>query len=313
MNNRTSRKRLFSTTGLFGLLLAAQIIVLAQGGFKAGDKVSASPSMLKDEKYYRDCTVVKFDTSSNAYILDCDGTEYAVPSSYVRAAKNPAKDEPAPVDKPNVPNPDPPANGTNASGEFKVGDRVMASVSGLKADEYYRPCTITSLLKDNAYGLRCDPHHGQPSMDFSVRPEWVKAAGNIGPAPKIECPFYKNYAKVSENAPPSAEVFKSVIFHHKQSVSDFYDFGLTFLDFGMGAAFTNVSVGRGRLLVDAARLGAKIYPVKSQELMCQKSSTITRRWVREIEYACFKDELDRWVCRNGAPRDLEPPTSIPNN
>ena len=43
--------------------------------------------MLKDDKYYRACTVVKFDETAKAYNLNCDGTEYGVPPAYVRAAK----------------------------------------------------------------------------------------------------------------------------------------------------------------------------------------------------------------------------------
>jgi len=311
MKDIKSRKTLFFSIVFFGLLLVTQ--VLAQGGFKPGDKVMASPSMLKDEKYYRACTVVKFESSANAYILDCDGAEYAVPVAYIRVAKNTDKKAPAPVNEPNDAKPGATANeAATKGGQIKVGDRVMASVNGLKDEKYYRPCTVTSELKDNAYGLRCDPYNGQPRMDFSVRPEWIKAAGNIPPAPVVKCAFYKNYPKVTQNSPASAAVFKSVIFHYKESTSDFYDFGLTFLDFGMGKAFKNVVTGR-RLLVDSAPVGATIYPVKTQELMCQKSSTITRRWVREIEYACFKDELNEWVCRGGAPKDLEQPTSIPNN
>lgn len=303
---------------LFRLLLLVFLISLpaitAQGQipqFKAGDRVLASPSMLKDEKYYRPCTVVKFDRSANVYLLDCEGTEYAVTPDYVRAAKSQTsseENEPAVVEKPkgNKAKPD------DSAGQFKVGDRVLASVTGLKGDKYYQPCTVIRELKDNSYGLRCDPHNGQPVMEYSVRPEWIKAWEKATPEPlPAECPFNKNYGKVSNKAVASAELFKSVIFDWQRSSSDFYDFGLTFLNFQIGTTFKNAATGNGRKLVDTAPVGATIYPVKAKELICQKSSTITKRWVREIEYACYKSEYGEWVCKNGAPKYVEQ-TSIPN-
>ena len=60
----------------------------AQETFKPGDRVLASPTMLKDEKYFKSCIVVKFDGTANAYIVNCDGAEYTVTPAYIRAAKN---------------------------------------------------------------------------------------------------------------------------------------------------------------------------------------------------------------------------------
>ncbi|HYP25510.1 MAG TPA: hypothetical protein VE262_02220 [Blastocatellia bacterium] len=303
---------------LFRLLLLVFLTsppaITAQGQtpqFRAGDRVLASPSMLKDEKYYRPCTVVKFDRSANAYLLDCEGAEYTVTPDYVRAAKNQTsseENEPAVVEKPKGAKAKPDDN----AGQFKVGDRVLASVSGLKGDKYYQPCTVIRGLKDNSYGLRCDPRNGQPVMEYSVRPEWIKLWENATPEPlPAECPFNKNYGKVSNKAAASAELFKSVIFEWQRSSSDFYDFGLTFLNFQIGTTFKNAATGRGRKLVDTAPVGATIHPVKAKELICQKSSTITKRWVRDIEYACYKSEYGEWVCKNGAPKYVEQ-TSIPN-
>ena len=149
-------------------------------------------------------------------------------------------------------------------------------------------------------------------MDYSVKPEWIRVWENASPAPlPAECPFNKDYGKVSAKVPPSANLFKSVIFEWQKSTQDFYDFGLTFLSFQMGKSFKNRAVGNGRKDVDTAPVGAMIYNVKARELICQKSSTITKRWVREIEYACYKSEYGEWVCKNGAPKYLEQ-TSIPN-
>jgi hypothetical protein len=168
------KKTLFASFVVVALMLITQVGVRAQTNFKPGDKVMASPSMLKDEKYYKPCTVVKFDRSANAYLLDCDGTEYFVPPAYVRAAATQTdanEDERTDLEKLDKPAAKPARN----NGQFKVGDRVLASVSGLKDDRYYQPCTVIRGLKDNSYGLRCDPHNGQPVMEYSFRPEWIKS------------------------------------------------------------------------------------------------------------------------------------------
>lgn len=296
------------------IILASLPVDMAQGQtpqFREGDRVLASPSMLKDEKYYRSCTVIKFDRSANAYLLDCEGTQYMVTPAYVRAAKNQTrmgeKDTVA-AEKPK----DTKDNPADDNGEFKVGDRVLASVDGLKGDKYYRPCTVIGGLKDNSYKLRCDPLNQQPVTEYSVKPEWIRVWETPTPEPlPAECPFNKSYNKVSHNAAASAALFQSVIFEWQKSTSDFYDFGLTFFNFQMGKSFKNAAIGRGRKLVDTAPVGATIYPVKAKELICQKSSTITKRWVREIEYACYKSEYGEWVCKNGAPKYLEQ-TSFPN-
>jgi len=79
----------------------------------------------------------------------------------------------------------------------------------------------------------------------------------------------------------------------------------------MGRTFKNAAIGRGRKLVDTAPVGATIYNVKAKELICQKSSTITKPELREIEYACYKSEYGEWVCKPGAAKYFEQP-SIPN-
>jgi hypothetical protein len=308
---RNYRNSMTATIALFAFAFFWAMDTSAQETFKPGDKVLASPSMLKDEKYFKSCTVVKFDRTANAYMVDCEGTQYAISPAYIRAAKHQTdtNSETTTVEKPTT------LTGTNTVNNaetFKVGDRVLASVSGLKGDKNYRPCTVTSGLKDNAYGLQCDPHNGQPFMDYSVKPEWIKVWKNSSAAPlPAECPFNKDYGNVSNKAAASANLFKSVIFKWQESTQNFYDFGLTFLSFQMGKSFKNRAIGNGRKDVDTAPVGATIHNVKAKELICQKSSTITKRWVREIEYACYKSEYGEWVCKNGAPKYLEQ-TSIPN-
>jgi len=71
-----------------------------------------------------------------------------------------------------------PAFQKDAQPVFKVGDRVLASPMAMKDAQYWYPCTITSGLKSNAYGVKCDPRHaGEMPNEYNVMPEWVKAAG----------------------------------------------------------------------------------------------------------------------------------------
>ncbi len=297
---------LYAAAGLIILMIGAITKVTAQQTFKPGESVLASPTMLKDEKSYKTCTVVTFDAGS--YSVNCDGTEYNVPAAYVRLGnKTTVPKVDATVVKVEVP-----ATAAVKRGGFRIGDRVLASVNGLKGEKNYRRCTITGPLKAGAYPLRCDPFNGQPSMDFAVRPEWINIWDEPTPAPAVECPFNKDYPKASSKARPSPALFKSVIFEWQRSVSDFYDFGLTFLDFKMGRSFRNNAFSNGRRDVDTAPIGATIYEVKAKELICQKSSSITKRWIRDIGYACYKGTTGEWECKNGAPKYLEQ-SSIPNN
>ena len=301
--NKTKRSGLALV--FFGLLLTAPGAARAQGDFKPGDAVMASPSMLKDDKYYQSCTFVRYD--SGAIVVNCGGTEYLVSAAYVRTGSS-STNKPA-VEKNATQTPA--ATAKKKDGEFSLGDRVLVTVSGLKREDNYQPCTIIGELKDNAYGVRCDPKGQYPIMEYSVRPEWVKFWPNATPEPALpECPFTKDYPKVSHSAPASAALFKSVIFHYQQSISDFYDFGITFLDFKMGRTYKNVfSVNTGKTVYNAP-LGATIYAVKTKELMCRKSLKITQKWVREVDYGCYKNKYNEWECAGYTTKSEN--TSFPN-
>lgn len=82
----------------------------------------------------------------------------------------------------------------NAQPQFRVGDRVTVSPTGLQAAQYWRTCIITSPLQSNAYGVRCDPQHsGQTPDDYNVLPNWVKplATGD----PRAAKPTYETQKK----------------------------------------------------------------------------------------------------------------------
>jgi hypothetical protein len=52
--------------------------------------------------------------------------------------------------------------------DFKVGDRVEVSVSGLVGDRYYEPCVVTQVLS-NGYWVKCS------GTDYVVQKAWVRA------------------------------------------------------------------------------------------------------------------------------------------
>lgn len=193
--------------------------------------------------------------------------------------------------------------------KYNSGDRVECQpVPKIGA---YRKGTVVTILADGRYRVRFDDEPLYPE-GIICSPEYMRPSGEAAPPP-AECPFNKNYARVSDKAAPSAELFKSVIFEWQNSISNFYDFGLTFLSFKMGTAFKNrvypgVNVRKD---VDTAPVGATIYPIKVKELACKKDVTITLRSVTEIEYACYKSAYGEWVCKNGTPIKVER-SSIPN-
>lgn len=194
-------------------------------------------------------------------------------------------------------------------GKYNAGDRVECQPTPRIGA--YRNGSVVSRMSDGRYRVRFDDEPLYPE-GIICSPDYMRPSSTAAPTP-ASCPFTKNYAKVSHNAAPSAELFKSVIFEWQNSISNFYDFGLTFLSFQMGKAYKNrVYPGINvRKDVDTAPVGATIYPIKVKEMACKKDVTITLRSVTEIEYACYKSEFGEWVCKNGAPKSVER-GSIPN-
>lgn len=196
-----------------------------------------------------------------------------------------------------------------ADNKYNTGDRVECQPTPRIGA--FRKGSVVSMMEDGRYRVRFDDEPLYPE-GIICSPEYMRPSGEAAP-PIAECPFNKDYPKVSHKAAASAGLFKSVIFEWQQSISNFYDFGLTFLDFKMGKAYKNrvypgVNVRKD---VDTAPVGATIYPIKVKELSCSKDVTITLRVVTEIEYACYKSQHGEWVCMNGAPTNVER-SSIPN-
>lgn len=308
---------------IVAFMFVAQIEVAAQATFKRGDKVMASPSMLKDDKYYRQCTVIQFDRSANAYQLDCDGTEYVVPSTYVRAPKGtdaveeeaqveepvgekpkadvaaPPKEEDLPVTK----RENKPTTTNKGDGKFKVGDRVLASPKMLKADKNYQPCTITSINPPNSYGMRCDPFNGISFEDYSVREDFVRPWKDATPAPTFDCSLEQPPAANIKTAAASAAVFKRIIYEWEATTYSKTKIGMTFETFQIGRAFKNVYVNsKNALLYEGFPQSATIYPVKTRFVRCVEGTDYNTRRVIEMEYACAKNRFGEWSCGAGGFR-----------
>lgn len=288
-------------------LLAFQTYTSAQQ-LKPGDKVLASPTMMSDEKYYKSCTVVRFDAGAGSYRVDCEGTEYSVPKAYVRPGtpgdfdnKPPVKDTPPVVKDP------PPAGGNNGGGKYKVGDRVLVSITGLKDEKYYEPCTITRGLKSNSYGIKCDKKSDKPvKEEISVLPEWIKDWPDATPEPPDPtCSFDETPGTVTRTSPPSDELFRRLIYLVKGKEAGGRQYGVKFENFQRGAVFKNsVYDFQGNLRFPAPK-DAPIYPVDTRIIYCVKYADSTQRFVIQARYGCFKNTAGEWTCGTDTAKTLQ--------
>jgi hypothetical protein len=207
---------------------------------------------------------------------------------------------------------DEPATADNGNGEFKVGDRVKVNHAGLKGDEHLQPCTITRSLKNNSYGIRCDPWGGLSYMDYGALPEWIHPWADAPAAPTLECSFDAPAGTVSKTSTPSAQLFKRVVYERmaeyvKTQYGAKVQFGLQFTTFQLGTPFKNVMTGKG-LLRDSVPQNAMFYPVKAQYKECREvpNGDYNRYRVTRMNFGCYKDRFGDWVCgTDSTPEFLE--------
>lgn len=295
----------------------------AQGGtqFKVGDRVEVDVNMSSyaENQKWRKGTVAKIEMwqgrVSGIVVKTDDGGEHMVGERHLRrlaeAATKPAdKTPPRPPKEGGDPGAGRDAEKTDEeeTAQFKVGDRVeVDSVMAREAkDSRWKKATVKTVdLKNRRYVVTLD----DSGLDYSVllRPGkvWIRALndGSQAPTPP-DCPFTEPPGKVTKTAAASAALFKRVIFEYRDSVKRGTKLGITFQVFEMGKAYTNVLTRKGRLL-DFVPTNALVYPVKTRLLICEQFDTMIIRVVTEIEYACYRNEFGDWVCRNGAPKELE--------
>lgn len=293
-------------TTLRTVSLSAAIVLILAGHlraqqFRPGDEVLASPTMMSDAKYYKRCTVIR--PEGNSYRLMCEGTEYSVPRDYVRQGKA-ANTQPPPPVMPNTP----PVTVGNAAGKFKVGDRVMVTITGLKADKYWEPCTIIRGFKNGSYGVKCDRKSDKPiKEEVTVLPDWIKAWPNAGPAPSDpECSFEPTPGNVTRASAPSAAVFKRLIYLVKGKEAGGRKFGVTFETFQIGATTRNVAWGRnGGLRYPTAPINAVIHNVETRLVYCVRYDDSVQRFVIQAKFGCFKTSNGEWTCGTDSARTLQ--------
>jgi hypothetical protein len=137
-----------------------------------------------------------------------------------------------------------------------------------------------------------------------------------------QCSYDAAAGIVSRTEQASEQLFKRVLYNwfdldvKEGGTTNPLKVGVTFLEFQMGAPFTNrvfVDPGTGaQRLHDGAPVGATIYPVKTTYIHCGRYRGSTERRVTQQNFACFKDRFDDWACPvDSVPVNLEK-ISIPD-
>ena len=319
-NYNVRQKRLSVLIVVVAFLCAFSSGTSAQESFKTGDKVMASPSMIKDEKYYKLCTVIKFDQTASAYLLNCEGAEYHVQAAYIRAAKHqPETNKADESSKEASPVIEKSKDSQNKAHEikrgFKVGDRVLASPTMLKDDKYYQPCTITSIIPPNSYRMRCDPFNGISFEDYSVREDFVRVWNKATPAPSFECLLDQPPAVNVKVPTASAAVFKRIIYEWEAATYPKTKVGTTFETFQIGKAVKNTyASSKNALLYEGFPQNATVYPVKTRFVNCVEGNDYNFRTVVQTEYVCAKNRFNEWSCGSaGGGRTILEKQNVPKD
>ena len=313
-------------TFAFLFILALQAAAQNEPQFKVGDHVEADINMSSSPEYqtWRKATVIEVlmwqGMVSAIRIKTDDGREVTIGEKHLRklsGAENKTvdKDQTSPRPKNSDNRMQKKEDAGQAQAEFKAGDRVEVD-SNLSSDPQYsswKKATVKGVdLENRRYVVTLDDNFHEMSVLIRPGKVWIRPLNDGSRAPEpATCEFYKNYQKVSNAAPPSAELFKGVIFESYRAINRYSDFGLVFEGFKMGSPFKNRALGRGRKDVDPAPVGATIYPLKTKLIFCEKDLNLTFRteWVNE--FSCYKSQFGEWVCKNAAPQQYKR-TSFPN-
>jgi len=206
-----------------------------------------------------------------------------------------------------------------ASDDFKVGDQVEATVSGLlNVESSYEPCVVTEVLS-NGYRLKCS------GIEYVVQKAWVRPGRNVAAAqPAVDKPLAPEILKNDEPvgcdfAPPGPKVVNTARFSADVVRRKLYDnyqvgirvggvdsplkVGVSFETVKLGASFVNTANIWGQRINDAAPVGATIYKVNSKHIVCEEYRNDTLRRQVESNYACFKNRDGEWACGlDGVPK-----------
>jgi hypothetical protein len=197
---------------------------------------------------------------------------------------------------------------TQLIAQFKVGDRVEVDKIMAKdpKDSRWGKATVKAIdLPNQRYIVRLDENFIDISILMRPGKNWIRTLNDGSRLPEQgTCSFTEPAGTVSKTSPPSAQLFKRVIYDWQNSVKRGSRLGITFEKFEMGKPYKNVLTQKGRLL-DFLPTNAIIYPVKTKQIVCEEHTTLIRRTTFEMGYACYKNEYGDWVCKNGAPQKME--------
>lgn len=143
-----------------------------------------------------------------------------------------------------------------------------------------------------------------------------KPTVNSAPPPNKEtavpeisgCPLNEPPGKVTRTSPPSAQLFKRVMYEKAAvradpgSITAPSKVGLSFLKFDMGKPFKNTWTSSrfgDKRLHTGAPLNEMLYPIKTTEVLCELYGDKVRRTVTEENRTCFKNRDGDWVCPAG--------------
>lgn len=182
------------------MIIGATFSASAQTQIKVGDRVMASPSSLKDEKYWRHCTVTEVHNfvPKRAYSITCEPeTKGGSPSSFMVNEDWVKPDTKQKEEQPqnNTDNNDnkTKADKQNGQMQFKVGDRVEIDVimAGSPQSSIYKKGTVTEAnAADKSYVVAVDPLPGKLPQSYRIPIRdygkfWIRPIQGADNAPNI--------------------------------------------------------------------------------------------------------------------------------
>lgn len=201
-----------------------------------------------------------------------------------------------------------------ASGQFKVGDRILSSINSASGE--YQPCTIMGPLGQGVYPVRCDPWKGRSFTDWGAFPQFIKPWPGATPVPIVRaCSFSVPGGTVTRNSPPNAQTFQKVIYD-MASVSKEGQWGMTFTKFQIGSPYKNRAIGNGsggaEMERPQAAQGALIYPIVSEYVRCVNlDASYDERTVVDVNWACMKNRDGDWDCPTNSTREIVKRERVP--
>ena len=184
---------------------------------------------------------------------------------------------------------------------FRVGDRVLASPTGLSDAKYWRLCTVLE-VKDggNSYVARCDAQSSLGPETFTVLAEWVKAApastatsntggGTTGGKKAVAC-FKSDLA--GKGASAHERAFRTAIRRNWERKRSSTDAAVTVM-------IQRIAIGSSHAF-DRAFDPAGVYPVRATFRTCTDYSERIVIWTMTREHRCYQDTYGTWVCQGQA-------------